>query len=383
MPEAGRNNESVFALFKMCISSVAYHRKWLEEKLHSDSPVRCAIFMIEDIPSTDYVTTKHPWDATADTPEFTGLPPDTILLASLEAMKLKQEEMKQMIAELRAEIQPAIARALDAELTKRNVGGAGFSQAQDILEKLGTLQQEMEKLSTAQQSYTNQLAAPPPPVPQLDIDEYEDFDLGEGGGGFVEYEEDIIIEIPNESPQQSAAVQDRNVRRKTAQQMEKRTLTMGHHHGTLNPLPSTWRYPKELNVIQLMTLWLLGNQREKVPPLEMLESRYVNHFDRGGRSLSKMKQLMRKVKEFAEAEDSDVNVWRGPRDWDGETVTTLWSTIWYRLDPYLRTETEIANGDEISYGKSRRGQISWRTCYNKMQLKGLFKGNKVRRKNTA
>ena len=148
----------------------------------------------------------------------------------------------------------------------------------------------MEKLSTAQQSCTNQLAAPPPPpAPPMDTDKDEDFDLGGDGGGFVEYEDDIIIEIPNESPQQSAAVQDRNVRRKTARQMENRILTMGHHHGSLNPLPSTWRYLKELNVIQLMNLWLLGNKQEKVPPLEMLESRYVDHFDKKGRSLSKMK----------------------------------------------------------------------------------------------
>ena len=36
---------------------------------------------------------KHPWDATDDTPEITGLPPDTVLLAKLESMQLKMQAM--------------------------------------------------------------------------------------------------------------------------------------------------------------------------------------------------------------------------------------------------------------------------------------------------
>lgn len=38
-----------------------------------------------------------------------------------------------------------------------------------------------------------------------------------------------------------------------------------------------------------MTLWLLGNKREKVPPLRLLSSTYVEHFDGRGRTLSKMR----------------------------------------------------------------------------------------------
>jgi len=60
------------------------------------------------------------------------------------------------------------------------------------------------------------------------------------------------------------------------------------------------------------------------------------------------------------------------RGWDSASITTLWSTIWPRIEPYLYTETMTAAGD-VSLHKSRTGQLAWKTCYNKMQKRGLFK----------
>ena len=51
--------------------------------------------------------------------------------------------------------------------------------------------------------------------------------------------------------------------------------------------------------------------------------------------------------------------------WTTATVTTMWSTIWLLVDPYFRTQTVRKNG-ETSEDKSRQGQISWRTFYNKL-----------------
>ena len=47
---------------------------------------------------------------------------------------------------------------------------------------------------------------------------------------------------------------DRIVRQKTSKHMKSCTLTMGYHHGKLNPFPSTWQYPNGCTVIQVMNL---------------------------------------------------------------------------------------------------------------------------------
>ena len=48
---------------------------------------------------------------------------------------------------------------------------------------------------------------------------------------------------------------------------------------------------------------------------------------------------MSKVEEIGQED----KVWVPYRQWDGETVTKLWSTIWCKLDPYLRNKTQREN----------------------------------------
>ena len=70
-------------------------------------------------------------------------------------------------------------------------------------------------------------------------------------------------------------------------------------------------------------------------------------------------------------------VWQSSKNWNGITITNLWSSIWSELDSYLRTEGRLNSAKTVE--KSRKGQICWRTCYNNMQRKKKFVGNKVRR----
>ena len=92
------------------------------------------------------------------------------------------------------------------------------------------------------------------------------------------------------------------------------------------------------------------------------------------RKLSKMRQVMKKVEEFGK----EKNVWVSHQSWTGAQITALWTRIQENLDPYLRTESEVQSNNARSLDKSRKGQISWRTCYNNMQKKKLFVGNKAR-----
>ena len=142
-------------------------------------------------------------------------------------------------------------------------------------------------------------------------------------------------------------------------------MKVGLHHGQFSPLLASWRYLKGLTVIQLIHLWLIGSPKEHVPPLRKIGSELVRHIDKRGMTRAKMKILMRQVEHFARMED----VWVDGRCWTGPDVTQMWSTIWPRLDPFLRTQT-VCNNGEVSVEKSRQGQIAWRTCYNKFVRHG-------------
>ena len=116
-------------------------------------------------------------------------------------------------------------------------------------------------------------------------------------GGFVDIEDDVVFFLEDkdkgtnnmvDNPNLlSTGTRDRIVRQKTSKQMKSRTLTMGYHHGKLNPFPSTWKYPNGCNVIQLMKLWLIGNRKENVPPLAISGADLVSHIDNGSRIFEK------------------------------------------------------------------------------------------------
>ena len=94
-----------------------------------------------------------------------------------------------------------------------------------------------------------------------------------------------------------------------------------------------------MTLISMINLWLLGNRKENIPPLSKFSSNLVSHFDTGGKKLSKMRQIMSHVEVLGTAKGVWVN-----SGWDGAKVTELWSTIWEDMDPFLRTETQIAKG---------------------------------------
>ena len=60
---------------------------------------------------------------------------------------------------------------------------------------------------------------------------------------------------------------------------------------------------------------------------------------------------MSKVKEIGRED----KVWGPYIQWDGETVTKLWSTIWCKLDPYMRTKTQRDKNSSATYQKFGKG----------------------------
>ena len=163
----------------------------------------------------------------------------------------------------------------------------------------------------------------------------------------------------------SAMAPASTIRDRTTQQLKKQKLTVGLYHGKLNPLPSIWEFPKRLTMINLMNMWLMGNIKENTPPLHYITKHHIEHIKNGPNNLSKLRQVMKRVKYFG----LEGNFWE-LGSWNGEGITQLWSTIWHRLDTYLSTE---GNSNKMGcMEKSRKEQISWRTCYSNMQKKEII-----------
>jgi hypothetical protein len=88
---------------------------------------------------------------------------------------------------------------------------------------------------------------------------------------------------------------------------------------------------------------------------------------------------MKFVEDFGRKKD----VWLIPtktKRWDGKTVTALWDATWGDFHPYMCTNTILPTGD-VSTHKSRIGQVSARSIYNKLVKANKLVGNKRRKKN--
>ena len=189
----------------------------------------------------------------------------------------------------------------------------------------------------------------------------------------VDIEEEEIV-ITSAEPQPPDVIK-RAIRKETKRQLKKRKLTVGFHHGMLNPLPPTWVYPK-MNCIQLINLWLLGAPAENVTPLKNLTSKHVLHFDDTGANLSRMRRFMGVIEHYGKLR----NVWKpfNAKDfWNGGTVTRLWDGVWDHIKENLVTVTQYEDGRPTSMHKSRSGSLAWRTCHYKLLKRGVFKELKL------
>ena len=67
------------------------------------------------------------------------------------------------------------------------------------------------------------------------------------------------------------------IRDRMTQKLKKQKLTVGLHHGKLNPLPGKFKFPKGITVINLINVWLMGNRNENISPLQYLTKTNVEN----------------------------------------------------------------------------------------------------------
>lgn len=230
MPEAAAVNDAVFYLFKMCLASLIHHRQWLNESLHSESPIRLTSFWYEDIPLADHVTTKFPLTRTNDTPEFTGIPIDVLYMAKIEEQNAIIARLEERLIQDNNRVVGEITGHIDKALDDRDVGGEGFLMGRDIIEKLDTLITR----STADYAHRVDNA-----TNNNNDDDDHDFD---GGGGAIE-EETVEFTIEEDTVLHEQA-RDAAVKERTKTLIENRKkngLMVGFHNGILTPLLPTYR----------------------------------------------------------------------------------------------------------------------------------------------
>ena len=157
LPEEAKDNERVYAVHKMAVAAIAFRRNYLDNHLHPESTLRSSTIWNDDVPYHDKVVVKYPWNETADTPKITGLPPDIVLLAKLQTMKMEMDALK---ADLQASFESTLTRQLD----EREVGGSGFARGNEILGKLDTLLETVTNASRAAARASAQEPAAEEPV---------------------------------------------------------------------------------------------------------------------------------------------------------------------------------------------------------------------------
>mmetsp|Transcript_15139 Transcript_15139/g.14612 ORF Transcript_15139/g.14612 Transcript_15139/m.14612 type:complete len:95 (+) Transcript_15139:150-434(+) len=83
---------------------------------------------------------------------------------------------------------------------------------------------------------------------------------------------------------------------------------MGFHSRCLQVLPVKWTFPK-MNVNQLIDNWFVGNRKESMLLLKLLEPLYVQHLGTTSNTntsrikLRQMKYVMKLIEECAKSEE--------------------------------------------------------------------------------
>ena len=153
--------------------------------------------------------------------------------------------------------------------------------------------------------------------------------------------------------------------------MKIQKLKVGLHRGSFKPLPSTWFFPKYLKIVNFLNMWLRGSTKDIFLPLRYITKDNIEHISNENLTIDKIRQVIKVVEGLGQVE-----IWWTSGTWSGDEVTILQSGIWGKLYPYISAEGSTRSKHTID--KIRKGNIGWRTCYNNMQKKKLFQGNKNR-----
>ena len=131
--------------------------------------------------------------------------------------------------------------------------------------------------------------------------------------------------------------------------VNKGCLTLGFHNGMLQVFPSLWAFPKN-TAKKLIKNWYVENQREKAPPLALLDAKYVGTILAGKTKFMQMKSVMQMIERFAKIE----GIYKGREGWNLAYTELMWEKVGNKhLMNYFGGKTEMQRC------LGRRSTIRW------------------------
>ena len=223
-------------------------------------------------------------------PVLTGVPPHILIMAQLTNMQLNQLDLKN-----------DIVRGLKDEFDQRDIGGGYHASVM------------MKSLDEHHQNIMNEL------------------------NKIVDKKNNEIVE--NETNNES----DKSSSHKTE-------LNFHFYNGQFNYLPNGWVVPN-LKFQSFVTMWLLGDKANRVPPLKILQAKDVKHLGkRAYKKLNEMKDLARAVRRAGMI----TGFWKDNFRWDLQKVTLLVESIL----KFFKYESNVI-------GHNRRFEhLSWKSIHN-------------------
>jgi hypothetical protein len=119
----------IFQLLYFCFASLCYHFNFLVEILPKQNKLQASPYFTH-IPNfaRETATVRYPWNKTASTPTFTGLPSHVSILAQIESLKVGLKEATDSIID-----------GVKADLDGRQLGLQSYFNNEEIIQKMGEL----------------------------------------------------------------------------------------------------------------------------------------------------------------------------------------------------------------------------------------------------
>ena len=361
IPNFSEVDANALKLAQYCFAALCKAHTYLSENLHANCPLRNAA-VFKDIPEDilQLAVTKYPWNETADTPKFTGLPPHIVSLAKLESLERTVANIPNtFMGMMREEMDNR--QFFATEHNTHEILNAVSSLTTKIVEEL------LEKTNLVRQATMDAAAAAAGAADQnrANNDELIIPDEDEDG---LWCDQQLTNAANADSASQSAQSAEqflqlnrRRARERAAATVKKRKLKVGYHHGKLNPLTSTFQFAP-MTSLQLIQNWFIGDLNRNIPPLYSLDSKHVEFMvnGKGGKRGNQVRNKMVSFMRIVEKEALLKHVWVEKQcDWTHHSVIRMWDAISQDFTTkYCQTK--------------RKKELKWSTVYSNMSTANAF-----------
>ena len=289
----GKVNTNLVHVLKFLYAALVYHRDYLRQIMHPKNALfACPIFTNIPHGFEKKVKVGYPWNSTPSMPALTGVPPHILIMAQLKNMQRNQLELKDNIV-----------KGLKEELDQRDIGGGYHASV------------VMESINEHHKSIMKEL--------------------------------NEIISKQNDNSVESETNQNNN---KGFKSSKKTGHNLHFYRGKFHLLPDGWVMPN-LKFQSFVSMWLLGDEANGVPPLKILQAKDVNHLGkRAYKSLNEMRDLARAVRKAGII----TGYWKDEYIWDLQKVTLLVQSIL----KFFKYESNVKGY------KRRFEHLSWKSVHN-------------------